>query len=183
MRRMDLSRLAPIGAGEVLAIGPNITKTIVGCADGAHAWYAQFYGSDPVLVAYHEPGRFRFEVGAAERMALFCQPVGDETGVWIEQPLAPTRSVGDPAESFTTVDHRPAMNPELNAVLRQMRLQDGEIRRLNQAVQSMAKPRPASTSSPAPAPELDPDPVTPDPVQTDPPPAEPVATPIQGDPE
>lgn len=142
MRKLDMKRLAFLGVGEVLAVGANVYKILRGCAEAETAWFVQFEGRDPVLVHVNAPGRFDFELGADEPFAVFAR-YDEGAQLFFEERDAPSRTVGDPTESFTTVDHRPAINPQLNAVLQQMKLQDGQIKRLESSIRAQAA-RPAA---------------------------------------
>lgn len=153
MKQLDLSRLVDIGVGETIAVMANRPKTIRGVATATTAVWAlveALEGETPEQMLYDviEPGRFAVEVHHDKNVAVWFEKITPETphAVSVVWPAHVTKIVGNPETSFTKVGHRPAVNPEMAALLRQMKLMNGEIQRLS------ARPAPVQKAEPAPAP-------------------------------
>lgn len=162
-----ISNLREMESGEVLTFPGTGSRCLVqGVTTVPLAFYAQGATMDaPVLFAYSPPGEFRFEIGHIEDFAVFFDKLA-EGPVTVYSPPGAHVLVHTPEESWATVDHRPAINPELAAVLREMKVLRAQIyqSRVNERARAkrVVEPAPEPAPDPAPEPVAEPEPVAPD---------------------
>ena len=157
--RTNFERLDMVNS---LSIGGNRVKRIKGVSPLPFVVWAQALGSDR-SVCYHagSPGRFSFEFFSNDDCALwFSDQDGSELSVSVELSDPPTVVVGDVESAFTVIGPRPVQNPQVEAVLRHMRLMEGEVRALRRETEAErgrrfeaeTAARKAVVPSPSPAP-------------------------------
>lgn len=168
MRKIiDLSRLAVFEITSAIAVSAGSNKLIRGVTDGPLKVIVTMPDQSDLLYDVLPVGRFQIEIRPPKNAIVAFEPVEPKTKVCIEREPQKTIRNGDPEESFTDLSPRPAINPELQAVLRQMNIMAGEMRTLKDARRPAPVVKPSAQSvepepdpfieepavDPAPAPE------------------------------
>lgn len=178
--RTNFERLDMVNS---LSIGGNRVKRIKGVSPLPFVVWAQALGSDR-SVCYHAgpAGRFSFEFFSNDDCALwFSDQDGSELSVSVELSEPPTVVVGDAESAFTVIGPRPVQNPQVEAVLRHMRLMEGEVRALRRETEAERVRRVEAESAARKAAAPSPLPSTSPPSEAAPAPVEGVALPPSSD--
>lgn len=126
MRNYDIGRMSVFPQDDKLLLGSRSEKTIYGVTSKPMIVWIETGGNRLPYQAF-PAGRFRFNIRSDAE--VYIQFEVEKGGVVaLVDPAMPTVVEGDPEQTWTTVGHRPAINPELAAVMRHMKVQEHEIR-------------------------------------------------------
>lgn len=155
----DISRLIPVKPGNTFGLAADTYKTITGVCSAPMNVYVILKGADPVLFQSFSAGRFSFELRHKEDIAFSFEAAtaGSEIEISMVAPAAMTRRTGDVEASFTDMSPRPALNPQVAAIMQEMQMLRGQMTSLRLQARQSAPVRPPVAPSEPPAPPPPPD--------------------------
>jgi hypothetical protein len=141
------SKLIPFQFGELMTfLGSKGLRTLSGVCSSPIFVMVQEKDSEPVLFQAFGIGPFSFDFASQLPFNIWFE--GSQDGVLsIVVPPHSTLLIGDPEFTYTKVDHRPAINPELASINRELAAMRSQIKRFK-APAAPSFNRPAAPLSP-----------------------------------
>jgi len=151
--RKSFSNLKAHVLGEIRTFKPGIRYTVAGVCSRPVSVIVEGPNGGPLLFKQFPPGDFSFDVSNVAPFALWFD-ADDEAVLSVEMPRGSEVVKQTRADSLTDMSPRPALNPQMEALLRKLNIMESEIGALR--VRDLAKERKKPASPKAELPKAEP---------------------------